>query len=46
MPSGPETVGTERKGVILNGDELEARAQAVVAVADGFENATSGTDGH
>lgn len=46
MPSGPETVGTERKGVILNADELETRSQAVAAVADGFENAIAGTDGH
>jgi hypothetical protein len=44
MPGGPETVGIERKGIILNGDDLEARAQAVVAVADGFENAIAGTD--
>lgn len=44
MPAGPETVGTERKGVILDGDALEARAKAVVAVADGFENAIAATD--
>ena len=46
MPGGPEAVGTERKGVILDGNDLEARARAVVAVADGFENATAGRDGH
>jgi hypothetical protein len=44
MPAGPETVGTERKGVILDGDALEARAKAVVAVADGFENAIAATE--
>lgn len=44
MSAGPETVGTERKGVILDGDNLKARAQAVVAVADGFENAIAATD--
>jgi len=40
MPGGPETVGTDRKGVILDGADLEARARAVVAVADSFERAT------
>lgn len=44
MPGGPETVGTERKGVILDGADLEARARAVVAVADSFERAIEADD--
>ncbi|QLG49282.1 hypothetical protein [Natrinema halophilum] len=40
IPGGPETVGTDRKGVILDGADLEARARAVAAVADGFEKAS------
>ena len=40
MPGGPESVGTDRRGVILDGADLEARARAVVAVANGFEQAS------
>jgi hypothetical protein len=43
LPGGPESVGIEREGVILDGATLEARVRAVVAVADAFEDAT--TDG-
>lgn len=45
LPGGPETVGTDTRGVILDGDDLEAHARAVVAVADGFENASVAESG-
>jgi len=42
VPGGPATVGTDREGVVLDGADLEARARAVAAVADGFETASEG----
>lgn len=40
IPGGPTTVGTDRRGVVLDGADLKARARAVAAVADGFEKAS------
>jgi hypothetical protein len=45
IPGDAGTVSTEKKGVVLNGAELERQAQAVVAVADGFEDAFGGESG-
>jgi hypothetical protein len=42
IPGDAGTVSPEKKGVVLNGADLERQAQAVVAVADGFEDAFGG----
>jgi len=39
MPSDAGSVATERKGVVLDAEDLAARAEAVAAVADGVEAA-------
>lgn len=46
MAGGPETVGTDREGVILDGADLEARARAVATVANGLEAAVGGESGN
>lgn len=45
MPSGTDTVGTEIEGVVLDGAVLERRAEAVAAVANGFEGAADDASG-
>lgn len=43
LPSDESTVATDKKGLVLDGDELQRRAETVAAVADAYENA-SGSD--
>jgi len=43
FPGDEATVATETKGLLLEGDELRARVEALASVADAFEEAT--TDG-
>lgn len=45
IPGDAGTVSTEKEGVVLDRTELERRAQAVAAVADGFEDASRGESG-
>ncbi|MEF8894485.1 hypothetical protein [Halodesulfurarchaeum sp.] len=45
MIGDAETVGTDRKGVVLDGAEIERRAQAVAAIANGFEDASESVSG-
>jgi len=43
FPEDPTTVAIQTKGLLLDPEELERQTRAVVAAADGFEDATAGT---
>lgn len=42
VPDDPGTVTVEKRGLVLDGDALARRAEAVAAVAETFEDATGG----